>query len=115
ACFWLVVFPRARGELRAWRRVAEQIADPELRAQAIATLDSERLSVAGAALFATTAPRLRGRAGRGLVRALVAYQIACDYLDTLAEQPSANAIANGARLHRALADAVGNGPLADHY
>jgi len=112
ARFWLLVMPTVRAELRAWEQVAAAIPDPALRAQALATLDSERLSVAGAALFAATTPRRRDPA---LVRALVAYQVICDYLDTLAEQPSADPIANGAQLHRALADAVGDGPVADHY
>jgi tetraprenyl-beta-curcumene synthase len=110
--FWLVVFPRVRTELRAWQCRASAIADPALRAQALATLDSERLSAAGAALFAATTPRLRDPA---LVRALVAYQVICDYLDTLAEQPSPDPIRNGAQLHRALVDAVADGPLSDHY
>jgi tetraprenyl-beta-curcumene synthase len=112
ARFWLVVLPLARTQLRGWRRLAAAIPDPSLRAQALATLDSERLSAAGAALFAATTPRLRDPA---LVRALVAYQVICDYLDTLAEQPSVDAIRNGAQLHRALADAVADGPVADHY
>jgi tetraprenyl-beta-curcumene synthase len=113
ARFWLIVFPRVRGELHVWRERARAIPNPVLRAQALATLDSERLSAAGAALFATTTPRRA--AGRALVRALVAYQVMCDYLDTLAEHPSRDPIRNGAQLHRALADAVGCGPLADHY
>ncbi|MGN6190055.1 MAG: DUF2600 family protein [Conexibacter sp.] len=115
ARFWLVVFPVARGELRAWNRRARAIPHPLLRAQALATLDSERLSAAGAALFAATAPWRRRRERRALVRALVAYQVTCDYLDTLAEQPCADPIRNGAQLHRALADAVGDGPLTDHF
>ncbi len=112
ARFWIVVLPLVRAQLRAWKRLAAAIPDPALRAQALATLDSERLSAAGAALFATTAPERRDPE---LVRALVAYQVICDYLDTLAEQPSADAIRNGAQLHRALADAVHDGPVADHY
>jgi tetraprenyl-beta-curcumene synthase len=110
--FWLVVLPLVRAQLREWRRLAAAIPDPALRAQALATLDSERLSAAGAALFAATAPQWRDA---DLVRALVAYQVICDYLDTLAEQPSADPIRNGAQLHRALADAVGDGPVTDHY
>jgi tetraprenyl-beta-curcumene synthase len=112
ARFWLVVFPRVRAELREWQRRASAIPDPQLRAQALATLDGERLSAIGAALFAATAPRTRDPA---LVRALVAYQVICDYLDTLAEQPSPDPVRNGAQLHRALADAVAEGPIADHY
>jgi len=110
--FWVVVLPLVRRELRSWKRRADAIPDPELRAQALATLDSERLSAAGAALFAATTRRRRDP---GLVRALVAYQVACDYLDTLAEQPSADPIRNGAQLHRALGDAVGDGAVADYY
>lgn len=112
ARFWLVVFPRVRSELHEWERRASAIPDPRLRRQALATLGSERLSAAGAALFAATTPRRRDPE---LVRALVAYQVICDYLDTLAEQPNPDPIRNGARLHRALADAVADGPLADHY
>jgi len=114
ARFWLLVFPLLRSELDAWRRRACAIPNPVLRGQALATLDSERLSAAGAALFAATTPR-RPPADRTLVRALVAYQVMCDYLDTLAEQPSGDPIRNGAQLHRALADAVATGPLADYY
>jgi len=116
ARFWLMVFPLVRGELHGWRRRASAIPNPVLRAQALTTLNSERLSAAGAALFAATTPRRRqAAAGRALVRALVAYQVMCDYLDTLAEQPSRDPIRNGAQLHRALADALASGPLADYY
>src|SRR5215207_6701849 len=112
ARYWLVVFPLVRAELHGWERVASAIPDPELRAQALATLHGERLSAAGAALFAATMPK---SPAPELVRALVAYQVICDYLDTLAEQPSTDPIANGAQLHRALVDAVADGPRADHY
>ena len=102
ARFWLRVMPIVRAELRAWRNRATSIPDPELRAHALSTLTSERLSAAGAALFATTLKRH----APVLVRTLVAYQVICDYLDTLSEQPSPDPIANGMTLHRALADAV---------
>jgi tetraprenyl-beta-curcumene synthase len=110
--FWLRVLPIVRDELRRWETIAEAIPEPALRADAIATLRSERLSAAGAALFATTVHRH----DRVLVRTLVAYQVICDYLDTLAEQPSSQPVANGAQLHRALADAlVPNADRADYY
>lgn len=112
ARYWVGVFPLVRAELRGWTSLAAGIPDATLRAQALTTLRSERLSAAGAALFAATGPRRRDRR---LVRALVAYQVICDYLDTLAEEPTGAPIANGAQLHRALADAVGQGQPADHY
>ncbi len=110
--FWLLTLPVARGELRRWERAASAIPDPDLRAQALTTLRSERLSAAGAALFATTAHHHDA----GLVRVLVAFQIAWDYLDTLAEQPAADPLANGVRLHGALTDALDPGrPHADYF
>jgi tetraprenyl-beta-curcumene synthase len=46
------------------------------------------------------------------VHALVAFQMAYNYLDTLAEQPSADPVANGRALHRALLIALD--PTASH-
>jgi tetraprenyl-beta-curcumene synthase len=111
ARYWIVVFPLVRAQLRTWQTVAAGIPDPELRAQALETLSSERLSAAGAALFAATTRRI----DPSLVRALVAFQVICDYLDTLAEQPAVDPIANGALLHRALPDALNRGPQHDDY
>ena len=105
ARFFLRVMPLVRAELLTWERRAATIPDPQLRAHALSTLRGERLSAAGAALFATTLLRH----DPVLVRTLVAYQVICDYLDTLSEQPSADPIANGMTLHRALADAVAPG------
>ena len=110
--FWGRVLPTVRVELRAWERAAGAIPDPRLRAQALETLRNERLSAAGAALFATTVTRHVPV----LVRTLVAYQVICDYLDTLSEQPAADPVANGMLLHRALADAIAPGTAtADWY
>jgi tetraprenyl-beta-curcumene synthase len=47
-----------------------------------------------------------------VMRAVVTYQTAFDYLDLLAEQPSADQIGNGRRLHRALLAATD--PCAGH-
>jgi len=110
--FWSTIFPLARAQLRAWERAACAIPDPELREHALATLRSEGLSAMGAALVATTAARY----DPALVRLLVALQIAWDYIDTLSEQPSADPVANGVQLHRALIDAVApEAEPADYY
>jgi len=51
-----------------------------------------------------------------VVRALIAFQTAYDYLDTLAEQPSSDPIANGRQLHLALLSALEpDGEHADYY
>lgn len=84
ADYWLTVFPRARREIARWRRLAEAIPDERLRTLALATLEQESGLAEGAAIFATLVPRGRRDV---LVRLLVAWQIAYDFLDTLDEQP----------------------------
>jgi tetraprenyl-beta-curcumene synthase len=92
------IFPLVRRELAYWQAQARAIPDPVLRSDAIEGL-SKRGNLEGAALFAVLAPRSRRRE---TVRALVAFQTAYNYLDTVAEQPSADPIANGRQLHQAL-------------
>jgi tetraprenyl-beta-curcumene synthase len=96
------VLPVARRELGRWRARAGAIPDPVLRSLAADAL-SKRGNIEGAALFGVLAPRSRRRE---TVRALVALQTAYNYLDTLAEQPSADPLANGRQLHQALCVAL---------
>jgi tetraprenyl-beta-curcumene synthase len=100
--FWLIVFPSVCRELRRLRRRAGEIPDAGLRGLALEALD-ERGNIEGAAAFAAFAPvRQRG----AVLRALVAFQAAYNYLDILAEQPGPDPIDNGHRLHQALLVAV---------
>lgn len=92
------VLPGVTRELAHWRRRALQIPDPTLRALACEA-NAKRGNMEGAALFAVLAPRRRRTQ---TLRALVAFQTAYNYLDTLAEQPSADPLQNGRRLHEAL-------------
>jgi Protein of unknown function (DUF2600) len=59
----------------------------------------KRGNMLGAALFAVLAPRRRRSE---VVRALVAFQAAYNYLDTLAEQLTSDPVGNCRRLHNAL-------------
>jgi tetraprenyl-beta-curcumene synthase len=80
-----------------------------LRRLALLTQRSQRGNLEGAAAFAVLAPRVhRAR----VVRAVVAFQATYDYVDTLAEQPSTDPIANGRQLHLALLTALN--PETDH-
>lgn len=92
------IFPLVRRELAYWQAQAREIPDPVLCSDAIEGL-SKRGNLEGAALFAVLAPRSNRRE---TVRALVAFQTAYNYLDTLAEQASTDPIANGRQLHQAL-------------
>jgi len=99
ACSYLfTVLPRVKRELAHWQTQALSIPDPLLRRLALDAL-AKRGNMEGAALFAVLAPR----AGRATaIRALVAFQAAYNYLDTLAEQPSPDPVSNGYQLHQAL-------------
>jgi tetraprenyl-beta-curcumene synthase len=106
------VLPSVAAEVATWRRCAASIPSCQLRADASANLHSSRLNAEGAALFAVL-PRRRHPA---LVRGLVAYQTALDYLDTLSEHPCREQRVNGAQLHRALAEALApGGRISDYY
>lgn len=114
--YWLTVFPRASRGVSHWQRRAAQIPDPALQRLGIDSL-RERSNIEGAAAFAAFAPRAHRAA---VVRALVAFQAAYNYADLLSEQPHADAIANGRRLHEALPAALEttpgpSAPQLDYY
>lgn len=100
--YWLVIFPRARLELRRWQRHARAIPSPALRDRALGKLDAEHMSAEGAAAFAILA-RPRGR--KHVVRLCVAFEVMYDLLDALAEEHVDDVLANNLRLHEALPDA----------
>lgn len=111
--YWIGVFPLLGRELRHWRERACEIPDPVLRRLALLTQTSERGNLEGAAAFAVLAPRAHRPQ---VLRAVVAFQAIYDYIDTLAEQPSADPVANGRQLHLALLCALEpEGEHADYY
>lgn len=106
------VLPTVAGEVAHWQRYAADIPSCRLRADACGNLHASRLNAEGAALFAVL-PRRRHPA---LVRGLVAYQTALDYLDTLSEHPCREQRVNGVQLHRALVEALDpGGYVSDYY
>jgi tetraprenyl-beta-curcumene synthase len=76
------VVPAVERQLAGWRHVAAAIADPGQRHQALAALDEKGLNVEAIAVFATLAPR---RTRPTALRAMVALQVAIDYLDSVEE------------------------------
>jgi len=99
-------------EVARWRKQAEAIPDPELRAAALAALARKRGSIDGAALF-WILPRRRNR---DLLGVLVAYEVLADYLDCVSERGAGLGIENGRQLHLALVEAVEAGtPISDYY
>ena len=104
--YWLSVFPRAQQELNGWCRRAEQIPDFVLRKAAFDGLLSKGVDLEGATAFAAfVSPPLQGK----VVRAITAFEIAFDYLDSVVELPSQDPIANGRSLNKALLVAISPG------
>ena len=104
--------PAVAREVRGWRARARQIPDSELRRDALSALERKRGHTDGAALF-WTIPRARNP---DLLRALVAYEIIWDYLDSVNEHGAIAGQANGRQLHLALLDALdANRPISDYY
>jgi tetraprenyl-beta-curcumene synthase len=100
--YWPTVAPIVRQELVRWERRAAMIPDPALRAPALDKLRRERFNPRLAATLATLAPR---RHRRGVTEAIVALQVAYDYLDVVGEQDALNDLADGGYLAE-LANAV---------
>ncbi len=90
------------GEIDAWRRRARVVPDAPIREDALDSIASKRANAEGAALF-WTLPRHRDLR---LLRLLVAYQTAWDYLDSASEHGASAGEANGRQLHRALVAAL---------
>jgi tetraprenyl-beta-curcumene synthase len=104
--------PRVAREIRAWRTRACAIPDGRLREDALISLRRERLNVEGAALFAS----IPESQAPNLLRALVAYQVILDFLDTVTERFVDCPRESGLQLHRALVDALDlHAPMADYY
>lgn len=93
------IVPPVRRELAVWRELAAAIPDPVARELALAAIDEKGLNVEATAVFATLAPR---RTRAAATRAMVALQVAIDYLDSVGELPSADPLHEGLRQHRAL-------------
>lgn len=111
--YWLEVFPQARRELRAWERRARRIPDPVLRTHALRKLRSEAMTAEGAAAFAILSPR---PSRHEVVRACIAFEVIYDYVDALAEEPAADALADNRLLYGALIAAFAPAvPLVDWY
>lgn len=96
ARYWPTVAPRVSAQLAHWRARASEIPDPARRELALEKLTRERFNVLLAATLATLAPRsLRAHA----VAAIVATQVAYDYLDALTERPSRDPLGEGRRAY----------------
>jgi tetraprenyl-beta-curcumene synthase len=108
----LWALPAVAVEAQTWRDHAASIPAPEIRADALSSLDRKRGHTDGAALFCIL-PRRRNRT---LLRLLVSYEIVWDFLDSANEHGAHAGQTDGLQLHLALIDALDpTRPLSDYY
>jgi tetraprenyl-beta-curcumene synthase len=106
------VLPAVAREVRVWRTRARAIPDEPTRRDALSALARKRGHTDGAALFWTLSATSSG----SLLRLLVAYEIAWDYLDSVNERGADAGQVNGRQLHLALIEALDpNLPVSSYY
>jgi tetraprenyl-beta-curcumene synthase len=99
-------------EVDVWRGWAAVIPDHVIREDALNSLESKRGNTDGAALFWTLPDKRKPQ----LLRLLVAYEVMCDFLDSVSERGAGAGLANGRQLHLAFTEALDPGvPISDYY
>ncbi|MDY0405283.1 tetraprenyl-beta-curcumene synthase family protein [Virgibacillus sp. 179-BFC.A HS] len=105
------VFPEVNRQLNKWENLARSIPDPELRRQALASIESKRFHCQGGAVFAL----LAGERYQMAIRFIVAYQTISDYLDNLCDRSTSLDAADFHLLHEAMHDALSPGEKIKNY
>jgi tetraprenyl-beta-curcumene synthase len=96
------ILPAVHQELAYWRSRAEEIPNPELRKQALASIEHKTFHCEGGAILALTA----GEDYRQAVKFIVAYQTISDYLDNLCDRSTSLDPNDFASLHESMTDAL---------
>lgn len=96
------IIPAVHQELAYWRSRAEKIPNPELRKQALASIEHKTFHCEGGAILALTAKDDYKKA----VKFIVAYQTISDYLDNLCDRSTSLDPADFAALHESMSDAL---------
>ena len=106
------IVPRVHRCLAYWRGHAAAIPDPELRRQAIASIETKAFHCEGGGVYAILAGEHRDE----VLRFIVAYQTISDYLDNLCDRSTSLDPRDFEALHGAMADALSPGaPKGDYY
>lgn len=105
------IFPAVHNELDYWKMRAQQIPNPELRKQALASIESKTFHCEGGAIIALMAEEKYPQA----VKFIVAYQTISDYLDNLCDRSTSLDPADFSALHESMADALSPGADPKNY
>jgi len=101
------VLPEVRACLHFWREDAEGIPDPELRKQALASIETKQFHCEGGGIYAAGNLAMR----HILIPLIVAYQTISDYLDNLCDRSTSLDPADFRLLHQSMLDAID--PMAE--
>lgn len=108
----LKVQPVTHSCLREWRERARRIPDPELRRQALASIETKTFHCEGGSLYGL----LAGLQYKDAIQFIVAYQTISDYLDNLCDRSTSQDPDDFRALHESMLHALTPGaPLAAYY
>lgn len=106
------VIPAVHQHLAAWRERAEKIPNPELRKQALASIDSKTFHCEGGAIMAILSRENMGEC----IQFIVAYQTISDYLDNLCDRSTSLDPEDFRALHDSMPHAlILEGELENYY
>jgi tetraprenyl-beta-curcumene synthase len=105
------VLPLVHKELNDWKARAEAIPNPELRKQALASINTKTFHCEGGAIMALMAKDKYPLA----IRFIVAYQTISDYLDNLCDRSTSSDPDDFAALHESMMDALTIGAEPKNY
>lgn len=96
------ILPAVHTELAYWKSRAEKIPNPELRKQALASIEHKTFHCEGGSILALTA----GGQYKKAIKFIVAYQTISDYLDNLCDRSTSLDPDDFAALHESMIDAL---------
>jgi tetraprenyl-beta-curcumene synthase len=96
------VFPVVHRELAYWKQRAQNIPDPELRKQALASIETKTFHCEGGSILSL----LAGKEMEECIRFIVAYQTISDYLDNLCDRSTSLDPLDFRALHESMPDAL---------
>lgn len=96
------IFPDVQQELKYWKDKAKAIPDPELRKQAIDSIENKDFHCEGGAILALLSEKRRKEA----IKFIVAYQTISDYLDNLCDRSTSLDDKDFTALHEAMSHSL---------
>jgi tetraprenyl-beta-curcumene synthase len=106
-----VVLPTVHRYLSAWKERARGIPDPELRKQALMSIETKTFHCEGGAIYGLLARDMRDEA----IRFIVAYQTVSDYLDNLCDRSTSQDPEDFRVLHESMFHALKPGEKPRNY